>query len=165
MLITDRFGSESSADSTSCVQAKRNEIDWVARKSRTILLGALAVILTTCQLPAQVANTARHSAPAPSVVGFWAGEDAALPQGGRKPTGPTTYYDPAYRGDFTPELWRVLQDYRVPLYLNVRYGRDFGPVSPTVHSYVVALVRKANSLKIPVIAWVVVPYAQGYWAY
>jgi hypothetical protein len=85
--------------------------------------------------------------------------------GERKATAPAAYYDPAYRGGLTPEVWSVLQDYRVPLNFNVRYGRDFGPVRPNVHNDVVQLVRKANSHGIPVIAWIVVPYEQGYWAY
>jgi hypothetical protein len=38
-------------------------------------------------------------------------------------------------------------------------------VRPGVRSDVVELVRKANSVGIPVSAWIVVPYEQGYWAY
>src|SRR5215472_5322400 len=106
-----------------------SQTGWIARSCAAIHLGtALALILGTRPLSAQLNEPGRHSSPVPSIVGFWAGEDAALPQGDRKPTSPATYYDSAYRGDFTLEVWRVLEDYRVPLYLNVRYGRDFGPV-------------------------------------
>src|SRR5215472_3931541 len=133
-----------------------SRIGWIVRNRAAMILGtALTMIPGSCWSAAQLSEPGRHSSPVPSIVGFWAGEDAALPQGGRKPTGPATYYDAAYRGDFTPEVWRVLQDYRVPIYLNVRYGRDFGPVQPGVQSDVVELVRKANSVGVPVSAWIV----------
>jgi hypothetical protein len=135
------------------------------RHDRIVPRLALAAILATLPLSAQVNHPAPSSSPAPSVVGFWAGEDAAVAQSDRKATSPATYYEPAYRGDFTPEVWQVLQEYRIPIYLNVRYGRDFGPVRPNVQSDVVELVRKANSLKVPISAWIVIPYEQGYWAY
>jgi len=128
-------------------------------------VAAISALLANCQLHGQVAKAAQNPDPAPSVVGFWTGEDMASPQGGKKPTSPEAYYDAAYRGSLTPEVWRVLEDYRVPLYLNVRYGRDFGPVRPGVQGDALALVRKANSLGVPVSAWIVVPYEQGYWAY
>lgn len=138
---------------------------WLARITKAVLLGSVTVISATFRLSAQTNASGRHPSAEPSIVGFWAGEDTASPQGERKATAPTTYYDPAYRGDLTPEVWRVLQEYRVPLYLNVRYGREFGPVRPNMHTDMVALVQKANSLGVPVIAWIVVPYEQGYWAY
>jgi hypothetical protein len=164
MFVSDRFRSEGLTGVVPCARTPRGGSRWLARKS-VATLEALAVVLVASQLIGQAAESRQHSRSSPSIVGFWAGEDAALPQGQKKPTSPETYYDPAYRGDLTPEVWRVLADYHVPLYLNVRYGRDFGPVPRNVHSDVVALVRKANSLGVPIIAWIVIPYEQGYWAY
>ncbi len=99
----------------------------------------------------------------PAVVGFWAGEDVASPQGRQSPN-QDNYYEPTYEGALTPETWAVLAKERVPLYLNVRYGRDFGPVPTGVDSTAADLVRHANQLNVPVIAWLVVPVEKGYWA-
>ena len=63
------------------------------------------------------------------IVGFWAGENARAPDGHEKPSDPGTYYEPGFCGHLIPEVWRVLQDGHVPLYLNVQYGRDFGQVT------------------------------------
>ena len=53
-----------------------------------------------------------------ATVGFWAAE-----------AGAEQYYQPFDTSStFTPDVWQVLQEDHVPLYLNVRYGRDFGPV-------------------------------------
>jgi hypothetical protein len=92
------------------------------------------------------------------------GEDVVTSPG-EKPHDPSMYYRPADRSALTPEAWRVLQAYRIPLYLNVRYGRDFGPRHAGAVSDEVALVRKANLLGVPVIAWIVIPPEGGYWAY
>jgi hypothetical protein len=127
-------------------------------------LGLLAALLAPLGLHAQPAPARAPAASTPSAVGYWMGEDMVGPQG-RENHGPSSYYQPAYRGDLTEDAWRVLSKYRVPLYLHVRYGRDFGPRQSGVKSDVVALVRKANALGIPVSAWVVIPYEQGYWAY
>lgn len=165
MLLNARFGSEALTDYS---PGPRNRRDIVARRvlgGGKILVCLFAAMLAPYRLRGQSTTSNTHAAPSTSIVGFWAGEDVATSKGEKKSSDPGSYYDPAYRGALTEDVWRVLEDYRVPLYLNVRYGRDFGPVRPDVHSDVLALVRKANSLGIPVIAWIVVPYEQGYWAY
>jgi hypothetical protein len=165
MLTSERTDVAGGRNRSGNLQARANAFAGVAARTAGILShAALAILLASQPLRAQRTAAPRHDA-GPSVVGFWAGEDAATPDGGRKQTSPETYYEPAYRGDFTQEVWRVLQEERVPIYFNVRYGRDFGPLREGVHSDATELVRKANSLGVPVIAWVVVPYEQGYWAY
>ncbi|MGI5321048.1 hypothetical protein [Actinomadura nitritigenes] len=131
---------------------------------RRIGLGLAAACLPCAAPP----STAMASPPSwtsrPSVVGFWAGEDVVTAHG-RQPSGPDNYYEPAYRGALTPAVWEVLREQHVPLYINMRYGRDFGPVPAGTRSDATALVRKANALGVPVIAWLVVPFKDGYWAY
>lgn len=165
MLISDGFDATGLAKTVPWMQTGHGGLGLLARKSGAILVGTLTAILAAFPMFAQTAEQRPHAAPAPSVIGFWAGEDLAAPNGGKIETNPSGYYDAAYRGDLTPEVWKILQEYNVPIYLNVRYGRDFGPVPPGMHSDVVDLVRKANSLGIPMIAWIVLPYEQGYWAY
>ena len=128
---------------------------------RQICALGLSVFLLSLVAPVQ----AKPSTVAPSIAGYWVGEKPAS-TGADKPGGEeAAYYDPADRSALTPAVWRALQENRVPLYLHLRYGRDFGVTRPGVHSDAVELVRKANTLGIPVISWVVVPYEQGYWAY
>jgi hypothetical protein len=96
-------------------------------------------------------------------VGFWAGE--AVP--GTDWDLPETYW---YRRDtraYTPHLWRVLKRYRIPLYFNLRYRRDFGPVPPgkPQRHDALRIIRKANRLGVPVWGWILVPYSNGYWAW
>lgn len=130
--------------------------------------GLVAAILSLATLSLAMtaqAAMARKAEIAPSIVGYWVGEKPATPNR-EKPRGEEEeYYAPADLRMMTPQVWRVLQADRVPLYLHVRYGRDFGPTPAGVRSDALALVRKANSLGIPVVAWVVIPYDQGYWAY
>jgi hypothetical protein len=98
-----------------------------------------------------------------TTVGFWAGE--AVP--GTDWHDPGTYWGRRDRHAFTPYLWRVLRRYQVPLYFNLRYGRDFGPVPPgEPHRHdALRVIRIANRLGVPVWGWVLVPYGDGYWAW
>jgi hypothetical protein len=100
---------------------------------------------------------------APTRIGFWAGE--AVP--GTDWDQPDTYWKRRDTHFFTPRLWRVLRDNRIPLYFNLRYRRDFGPVPPGKPRRTDALriIRTANRLGVPVWAWVLVPYTDGYWAW
>ena len=59
-----------------------------------------------------------------TTVGFWAGE--AVP--GTDWDIPQTYWKRRDTHFYTPRLWRVLRRHRIPLYFNLRYRRDFGPV-------------------------------------
>jgi hypothetical protein len=96
-------------------------------------------------------------------VGFWAGE--AVP--GTDWDSPGTYWKRRDLHAYTPYLWRVLRQNQIPLYFNLRYERDFGPVPPgEPHRHdALAVIRKANRLGVPVWAWVLIPYSDGYWAW
>ncbi|MEU9019398.1 hypothetical protein [Actinomadura sp. NPDC048394] len=136
---------------------------------RICLVGLVTPALACVPLAAAEATpvpspTSTPAASATSVVGFWAGEVTSAPQGSQSDDS-TAYYDPADRSALTSAVWDVLKKNHVPLYLNMRYGRDFGPVPAGVHSDAASLVRKANGLGVPVIAWIVVPSDKGYWAY
>ncbi len=101
--------------------------------------------------------------PSPTTVGFWAGETVP----GTDWHDPATYWNRRSLRLYTPELWQVLRRYKVPLYFNLRYERDFGPVPPGEPHYNDALpvIRTANRLGVPVWGWVLVPYSDGYWAW
>lgn len=129
----------------------------VRRLNRHLLLLLLALPLLAA-LPAR-ATPARPAAAAPGVqVAFWVGEE---PTPHRDP-----YYGPRDLSAFTPPVWRLLQQRHVPLYVNLRYGRDFGPgANRTAPADGAALVREANRRGLAVWAWLVVPYRDGYWAW
>lgn len=105
----------------------------------------------------------RTIARAETTVGFWAGE--AVP--GTDWGSPDTYWRRRDTHFFTPQLWRVLRRNRVPLYFNLRYRRDFGPIPPgKPHRHdALRIVRTANRLGVPVWGWVLIPYSDGYWAW
>jgi len=96
-------------------------------------------------------------------IAFWAGE--AIP--GTDWDSPGTYWKRRDLHAYTPYLWRVLQHNRIPLYFNLRYKRDFGPVPPGKphRRDGLKIIRKANRLGVPVWAWVLIPYSDGYWAW
>ncbi len=98
-----------------------------------------------------------------TTIGFWAGE--AVP--GTDWKEPATYWDRRDLHSYTPYLWRVLRRNRIPLYFNLRYERDFGPVPPGEPQRHDALkvIRTANRLGVPVWAWILIPYSDGYWAW
>ena len=89
------------------------------------------------------------------------------------PTGSWDHTDASYfteRRDtrmYTPSLWRTLARSHTRIALHLRYGRDFGPRpagAPRVADGL-PLLRAANRHHVPVTAWLVVPYADGYWAH
>jgi hypothetical protein len=98
-----------------------------------------------------------------TTIGFWAGE--AVP--GTDWDSPGTYWKRRDLHAYTPYLWRVLRREQIPLYFNLRYERDFGPVPPgKPHRHdALKIIRKANRLGVPVWAWVLIPYGDGYWAW
>lgn len=99
----------------------------------------------------------------PTTISFWAGE--AVP--GTDWDQPDTYWARRDTHFYTPRLWRVLRRNQIPLYFNLRYRRDFGPVPPgKPHRHdALRIIRTANRLGVPVWAWVLVPYSAGYWAW
>jgi hypothetical protein len=98
-----------------------------------------------------------------TTIGFWAGE--AVP--GTDWSSPGTYWKRRDTHAFTPYLWRVLRRNRIPLYFNLRYRRDFGPVPPGKphHHDALRIIRTANRLGVPIWGWVLIPFADGYWAW
>jgi len=99
----------------------------------------------------------------PTRISFWAGE--AVPNTDWDQ--PDTYWAPRDTHFYTPRLWRVLRRNQIPLYFNLRYKRDFGPIPPGKphHNDALRIIRTANRLDVPVWAWVLVPYSDGYWAW
>jgi hypothetical protein len=96
-------------------------------------------------------------------IGFWAGESVP----GTDYEVPDTYWKRRDTHFYTPQLWRVLRDKRIPLYFNLRYKRDFGPVPPGEphRDDALRIIRTANRLGVPVWGWVLIPYSDGYWAW
>jgi hypothetical protein len=132
---------------------------------------ALVIVLALALLAPQAAfagkeagiGPQREVARAGTTIGFWAGE--AVP--GTDRDSPDTYWKRRDTHFYTPRLWRVLRRDRVPLYFNLRYRRDFGPVPPGMPQRHDALriIRTANRLGVPVWGWVLIPYTDGYWAW
>ncbi len=67
---------------------------------------------------------------------------------------------------YTPRMWRLLRRTRAALTVHLRYERDFGPVPAGMnrHDDMWPIIRGAREHGVPIIAWIVVPYAEGYWA-
>jgi hypothetical protein len=130
-----------------------------------VLIFALALLAPQAALGDNEAGigSARTIARAETTVGFWAGE--AVP--GTDWDSPGTYWKRRDTHFYTPRLWRVLRRNRIPLYFNLRYRRDFGPVppgKPRRHD-ALRIIRTANRLGVPVWGWVLIPYSDGYWAW
>jgi hypothetical protein len=98
-----------------------------------------------------------------TTISFWAGE--AVP--GTDWGSPGTYWKRRDTHAYTPYLWRVLRRNQIPLYFNLRYKRDFGPIPPGEphHHEALKIIRTANRLGVPVWGWVLIPYTDGYWAW
>ena len=91
-------------------------------------LAALALLLPQAAL-ARGRGRRRWAGGSPragTTIGFWAGE--AIPARTGAPLTPTG--SAADLHAYTPYLWRVLRRNKIPLYFNLRYKRDFGPVPP-----------------------------------
>ncbi len=98
-----------------------------------------------------------------TTIGFWAGE--AVP--GTDWSSPGTYWKRRDLHAYTPYLWRVLRRNQIPLYFNLRYRRDFGPIprGKPHHHDALKIIRTANRLGVPVWGWVLIPFSDGYWAW
>jgi hypothetical protein len=122
----------------------------------------LAIALAALAAPALL--SAQHAtAQGATRIGFWAGE--AVP--GTDWDKPNTYWNRRDTSAYTPGLWKALSDNRIPLYFNLRYRRDFGPVPAGMphRNDGLRIVRRANRLGVPVWAWVLVPFSAGYWSW
>jgi hypothetical protein len=142
---------------------------WTPRGGRRLTLAAHAFALALLLPQAALASgqpgvgSQRPIDRAPTTIGFWAGE--AVP--GTDWSLPSTYWKRRDTHFYTRGLWRVLRRNHVPLYFNLRYGRDFGPVppgQPRRHD-ALKIIRTANRLGVPVWGWVLIPYSDGYWAW
>lgn len=132
---------------------------------------ALTLALAVALLAPAVASAAREAAVGGqraiartgTTVGFWAGE--AVP--GTDWDVPETYWKRRDTHFYTPRLWRVLRRHRIPLYFNLRYRRDFGPVPAGMpqRNDALRIIRTANRLGVPVWGWILIPYTEGYWAW
>jgi hypothetical protein len=131
------------------------------RRSDRVRRGAPIAVAATIVL-AQLLLSAGH-AQGKTTIGFWAGE--AVHGANWKSHG--TYWNRRETGPYTPELWSVLSRNRIPLYFNLRYRRDFGPVPPGKPHRTdgLEIIREANRLGVPVWGWVLIPYSEGYWAW
>ncbi len=133
---------------------------------------ALTAVAALALLAPQAAIAKRATAVGPqtpltprtgTTIGFWAGE--AVP--GTDWDVPETYWNRRDTHFYTPRLWRILRRHKIPLYFNLRYRRDFGPVPagmPQRHD-ALRIIRTANRLGVPVWGWILVPYTAGYWAW
>ncbi|WP_068276393.1 hypothetical protein [Aldersonia kunmingensis] len=67
---------------------------------------------------------------------------------------------------FTPEAWKVLRERRARISVNLRWQRDFGPVPPGKPRFdeMLPFLREAERNDVGVVAWLTIPYADGYWA-
>jgi len=114
-------------------------------------------VLTACVLLAwgpDVGATQRHHV---TEVGFAAGETTTSCMS----TEPT--FCPRDLTNYTPALWDVLRGTHGALYLNVEYIADFGPAPASVpqRTDAIPLVRQANRLGVPVVAWLTLPMSEG----
>lgn len=132
---------------------------------------ALTLALAAALLTPAVASADREAgvggqraiAQAGTTISFWAGE--AVP--GTDWDVPETYWKRRDTHFYTPRLWRVLRRHRIPLYFNLRYRRDFGPVPAGMprRNDALRIIRTANRLGVPVWGWILIPYTEGYWAW
>jgi hypothetical protein len=98
-------------------------------------------------------------------VGFWAGENFVGAPQGTDPAG-GTYWAPRDTSPYTAELWSTLGSLRVPVYFQMRYKRDFGPLpaEQPVRDDTLPILRQAQQAGVPLWAWLIVPYSDGYFA-
>jgi hypothetical protein len=127
----------------------------LARRGAAIAFTATIALTQLCFAPGH--------AQAKTTVGFWAGEAVY----GSNAKSPGTYWNRRDTRPYTPALWSVLSRNHIPLYFNLRYRRDFGPVPPGKPHRTdgLEIVREANRLGVPVWGWVLIPYSEGYWAW
>jgi hypothetical protein len=123
-------------------------------------VGLSTVILTSCGSPAPNAVGVTSKG---AEVGFWAGENVVNPHD--VPMG-QTYWLPRDTHELTPAVWSVLSRYHAPLYLDLDYKRDFGPIPPGEPHYTdgLRIVQEANRLHVPVVAWILLPFSDGLWS-
>lgn len=140
--------------------------------------GSLAAAVAAVLLPVSApAISVAHPRPAVSAdsgdathsrLVFAAGEEDSTLHGfttGEVPD-PRTYW--TVRRDFseyTPAVWHLLSRRKALLTVNLRWRRDFGPVPKGMPRFgeLLPFLRTASHHQVGVVAWLTVPYADGYW--
>ncbi|MBH0779247.1 hypothetical protein [Nocardia bovistercoris] len=113
--------------------------------------------------------TEADAAPAHSRLVFAAGEEVSTLHGftsGQVPD-PNTYWTvPRDFSAYTPEVWRLLQNRGAAIAVNMRWQRDFGPVPAGMPRFdeLLPFLRTAADHHVGVVAWLTIPYSDGYWA-
>ncbi|WP_216905417.1 hypothetical protein [Nocardia noduli] len=100
---------------------------------------------------------------------FAAAEEVSTLHGfttGRAPDPDTYWTVPRDLSAYTPELWRLLGQQGAWISVNMRWQRDFGPVPEGKPRFdeLPAFLETAARNHVGVVAWLTVPYADGYWA-
>lgn len=128
--------------------------------------GVLNVSNMQLSLPT-AADVSAASAAKGIEVGFWAGEERLDDGGQPAPIDGDAYWAPRDLSQFTPELWDVLERNETPVYFNMRYMRDFGPVPEGRGPYneLLPIMQEANARGVPIWGWVTVPPDDGYFAH
>jgi hypothetical protein len=137
-------------------------------------VGLVAACLAAVLVPAAPAASAEREQPgvaaavSHSRLLFAAGEEDSTLHGftvGKVPD-PRTYW--TVRRDFssyTPAVWRELERRDAWLAVNIRWRRDFGPAPKQVPHFgeLLPFLRTAARHHVGVVAWLTIPYADGYW--
>ena len=109
------------------------------------------------------------AAPAGATITFAAGEEFYEAQATAPGRSPDVYFtDRRYLAPYSqPAFWRLLKRHKTTLAVHLRYKRDFGPVPAghQRHDDVWPILKGARRHGVPIQAWIVVPYADGYWAH
>lgn len=133
---------------------------WSVRIGLSVFALGLAAVPVEPRLGDGAALTANPGAE-PSRVSFGIAEEFVFEEG----TDP--YWFPRNTSFYSDELWGLLAELRVPIYLHLGYQRDFGPVPPgqPARTEVLGLAAEMKSRGIPMWAWYVVPYSEGKYAW
>src|SRR5689334_8407059 len=121
------------------------------------MLTKTAAALTACALLAWGPDVGATQPRRATEVGFAAGETTTQ----CRSTEPT--FCPRDVSNYTPAMWDVLRSTHAALYLNVEYHADFGPPPASVpqRTDAIPLVRTAERLGVPVVAWLTLPLSEG----
>jgi hypothetical protein len=139
-----------------------------------LLAAVAAAVLLPVSAPSTSAAHPSEALPAPrggsahSRLVFAAAEEDSTLHGfttGKVPD-PRTYW--TVRRDFsqyTPAVWDLLSRRRALLTVNIRWRRDFGAVPKGMPRFgeLLPFLRTAARHHVGVIAWLTIPYADGYW--
>ncbi|MFC3961891.1 hypothetical protein [Nocardia jiangsuensis] len=133
---------------------------------KKVLAVASALLLSNA---APLSHAEPAAAPTPSRLVFAAAEEVSTLHGftaGQAPDPETYWTVPRDLSMYTPELWQLLGDRHARISINMRWQRDFGPIPAGKPHFdeLPALLRTAERNNVGVVAWLTVPYGDGYWA-